>query len=59
MIADFVRNWVYHLREAKVGHFLVGAMDDKLLEALAADGVAAFSMDSGLTTEDFGWCAPL
>jgi arabinosyltransferase len=33
----------------------VGAMDDKLLEALASDGVGAFSMDSGLTTGDFGW----
>lgn len=30
-------------------------MDDKLLEALASDGVGAFSMDSGLTTGDFGW----
>jgi hypothetical protein len=30
-------------------------MDDKLLEALAADGVGTFSMDSGLTTGDFGW----
>ena len=30
-------------------------MDAKLLEALAADGVAAFSMDSGLTEGDFGW----
>ncbi len=30
-------------------------MDDKLLEALAADGVATFSMASGLTTDDFGW----
>lgn len=30
-------------------------MDDKLLEALAADDVGTFSMDSGLTTGDFGW----
>ena len=30
-------------------------MDDKLLEALAADGVGTFSMASGLTTGDFGW----
>lgn len=52
---DFVSNWVYHLREAKVRNFLVGAMDDKLLEALAADGISTFSMASGLTTDDFGW----
>ena len=55
VVADFVSNWIYHLQEAKVAHFLVGAMDDKLLQALAADGVAAFSMASGLTTGDFGW----
>ena len=33
----------------------VGAMDDKLLEKLALAGVNTFSMNSGLTTEDFGW----
>lgn len=33
----------------------VGAMDDKLLEKLAMAGVNTFSMNSGLTTEDFGW----
>ena len=33
----------------------VGAMDDKLLEKLASTGVNTFSMNSGLTTEDFGW----
>ena len=30
-------------------------MDDKLLEKLARAGVNTFSMNSGLTTEDFGW----
>lgn len=30
-------------------------MDDKLLEKLALAGVNTFSMNSGLTTEDFGW----
>lgn len=53
--ADFVSNWIYHLRAAGVKHFLVGSMDDKLLEALASDGVETFSMASGLTTGDFGW----
>jgi len=52
---DFVSNWIYHLRAAGVKHFLVGSMDDKLLEALASDGVETFSMASGLTTGDFGW----
>ena len=33
----------------------VGAMDDKLLKKLALAGINTFFMDSGLTTEDFGW----
>mmetsp|Transcript_5824 Transcript_5824/g.16640 ORF Transcript_5824/g.16640 Transcript_5824/m.16640 type:complete len:662 (+) Transcript_5824:421-2406(+) len=52
---DFVSNWVWHLRKLGVVHFLVGSMDDTLLEALSADGVPTFSMASGLTTGDFGW----
>ena len=55
--ADFVSNWVWHLDKIGLGNFLVGAMDKQLLERLAGDGVPAFSMASGLTTEDFGWCA--
>ncbi len=52
-------NWIYHLRAAGVKHFLVGSMDDTLLEALASDGVETFSMASGLTTGDFGWWVPI
>lgn len=55
--ADFVSNWVWHLDKIGVGNFLVGAMDEQLLQRLASEGVPAFSMASGLTTEDFGWCA--
>jgi hypothetical protein len=33
-------------------------MDDKLLELLIEFRVPAFSMDSGLSTEDFGWGSP-
>lgn len=30
-------------------------MDDTLLQKLAASGVNTFSMNSGLTENDFGW----
>ena len=35
--------------------YLVGAMDDRLLQKLAEAGINTFSMNSGLTENDFGW----
>jgi Nucleotide-diphospho-sugar transferase len=35
--------------------YLVGAMDDKLLEKLAKRRLNTFSMNSGLSHGDFGW----
>jgi hypothetical protein len=32
-----------------------GAMDDTLLQKLASGGINTFSMNSGLTENDFGW----
>mmetsp|Transcript_24594 Transcript_24594/g.84113 ORF Transcript_24594/g.84113 Transcript_24594/m.84113 type:complete len:693 (+) Transcript_24594:292-2370(+) len=52
---DFACNWVKSLRDIGVDNYLVGAMDDELLEKLVADGVPTFAMKSGLTTKDFGW----
>jgi hypothetical protein len=31
--SDFVLNWVAHVREAGINGYLVGAMDDQLLQA--------------------------
>ncbi|KAL4439682.1 hypothetical protein ABPG75_002683 [Micractinium tetrahymenae] len=55
---DFVMNWVEHLRKVGCHAFIVGAMDDKLLDFLVEREVPAFSMSSGLTLEDFGWGTP-
>mmetsp|Transcript_35964 Transcript_35964/g.88593 ORF Transcript_35964/g.88593 Transcript_35964/m.88593 type:complete len:683 (-) Transcript_35964:285-2333(-) len=52
---DFVRNWVLNVRKCKVTNFLVGAMDNELLNALIDDKVPTFAMQSGMTTKDFGW----
>eukprot|EP00246_Nothoceros_aenigmaticus_P016530 TRINITY_DN757_c0_g1_i1.p1 TRINITY_DN757_c0_g1~~TRINITY_DN757_c0_g1_i1.p1 ORF type:complete len:449 (+),score=91.46 TRINITY_DN757_c0_g1_i1:200-1546(+) len=52
---DFVLNWVKHLTEVKVYNILVGAMDDKILEALFWKGVPVFNMDSNMNTDDVGW----
>ncbi|EFN51848.1 hypothetical protein CHLNCDRAFT_37217 [Chlorella variabilis] len=55
---DFVMNWVEHLQAAGCDAFIVGAMDDKLLEFLVSKNIPAFSMSSGLTLGDFGWGTP-
>lgn len=55
---DFVMNWVEHLRATGCTAFIVGAMDDKLLDFLVAQQVPTFSMSSGLTLDDFGWGSP-
>ncbi|GAB4813810.1 hypothetical protein N2152v2_000856 [Parachlorella kessleri] len=52
---DFVMNWVEHVQATGCKSFLVGAMDDDLLQALLDANVPAFAMSSGLTTKDFGW----
>lgn len=40
---------------AGVKSYLVGAMDDDLLQQLVDCGVPTFAMHSGLSTEDLGW----
>ena len=30
---DFVLNWVEHMRQSRITSFLVGAMDDRILQA--------------------------
>jgi arabinosyltransferase len=52
---SFVENWVSHVRAAGVTAYVVGAMDNELLEQLARRELNTFSMDSGLSRGDFGW----
>ena len=52
---DFVRNWVRNVRKCGMRNYMVGAMDNELLEKLIDDEVPTFAMQSGLTTKDFGW----
>ena len=52
---DFTMNWVRHVQAVNISSYLVGAMDDELLEALVERGVNCFAMQSGLSTADFGW----
>lgn len=52
---DFVKNWVLNVRKCKISNFIVGSMDGELLEKLVRDEVPTFAMQSGLTTQDFGW----
>lgn len=52
---DFVMNWVTLLQRVNVTNYMVGAMDDKLLHRLIAEDVPTWSMQSGLTVNDFGW----
>lgn len=52
---DFVNTWVYNLRKVGCENFVVGAMDDKLLDWLLEREIPTFSMQSGLPTSDFGW----
>jgi hypothetical protein len=51
-------NWVEHLQATGCEAFIVGAMDDKLLEFLLDKKVPTFSMSSGLSLGDFGWGSP-
>lgn len=52
---DFVKNWVLNVRKCEVSNFMVGSMDNELLEKLIEDEVPTFAMQSGMTTQDFGW----
>ncbi|KAG1678605.1 hypothetical protein FOA52_012612 [Chlamydomonas sp. UWO 241] len=52
---DFARTWVYHVVQAGITGFMVGAMDDDMLRALVGDGVNTWHMDSGNTKGDMGW----
>ena len=55
---DFALNWDHHMNKTGCESYLVGAMDDELLEALLERGVPAFGMSSGLSLEDFKWGSP-
>lgn len=55
---DFVMNWVQHVQATGCTAYLVGAMDDTLLELLLSKSVPTFGMSSGLTLGDFGWGTP-
>ena len=55
---DFAENWVAHVRDCGITNYLVGAMDQEMLEALHARGINTFSMSSGTPTSDFGWGTP-
>ena len=55
---DFVLSWAHHVRKLGIGAYLVGALDDELLQALASHGINTFAMRSGLSRDDFGWGSP-
>lgn len=55
---DFAFTMVRHLIALGQPHYVVGALDMPALEALLARGIPAFYIDSGLTTEDYGWGTP-
>ena len=52
---DFAYTFVKHLIALKNPHFLVGALDEKALRGLEGHGIPSFLIDSGLTTNDYGW----
>ena len=52
---DFAYTFVKHLVALRNPHFLVGAMDEKALRGLQSHGIQSFLIDSGLTTNDYGW----
>ena len=55
---DFAFTMVRHLIALGQPHYIVGAMDLPALEGLMTHGIPAFYIDSGLTTEDYGWGTP-
>ncbi|KAG1675655.1 hypothetical protein FOA52_002364 [Chlamydomonas sp. UWO 241] len=52
---DFAKSWVYNVKKIGVSGYLVGAMDDELLESLATHGINTWRMNSGITKADLGW----
>ena len=52
---DFAYTFVKHLVALQNPHFLVGALDEKALRGLQSHGIPSFLIDSGLTTNDYGW----
>ena len=52
---DFAYTFVKHLVALGNPHFLVGALDEKALRGLQSNGIPSFLIDSGLTTNDYGW----
>lgn len=52
---DFVRTWIMHVKKVGITGYIVGAMDEHLLQVLADQKLNVFSMKSGLTLGDFGW----
>ena len=52
---DFAYTFVKHLIALKNPHFLIGALDEKALRGLQSHGLPTFLIDSGLTTNDYGW----
>ena len=52
---DFAYTFVKHLIALRNPHFLVGALDEKALRGLQSHGIQSFFIDSGLTTNDYGW----
>ena len=52
---DYGFTWHWHVQRLGLSNYLVGAMDGKALDLLAAKRVPTFDMESGLTTSDYGW----
>ena len=52
---DFAKSWVYHVKKAGVTGYMVGAMDDEILESLAKLDINTWRMNSGITKTDLGW----
>lgn len=55
---DFVNNWVVHIRKAGCQNFVVGALDDRMLEWLVENGIPAFAMHTGLSPDDLKLGSP-
>ena len=57
---DFAKNWVAHLRKIHAHNFIVGAMDEKMEQAMRELGVNTWLMGSrgigkDAVKNDFGW----
>jgi hypothetical protein len=44
---DFALTWVHHVQQAGIKGYMVGAMDEEILLALAKRSIHTFSMSSG------------